>query len=85
MPSAGRAFTWRLLFDLQRRGVETALLVLHTGLSLTLDEELDAQHPASEEEYSLANERLIITRRTHVEEGFMLSELTVVRTLESAS
>jgi S-adenosylmethionine:tRNA ribosyltransferase-isomerase len=32
MPSAGRAFTWKLLFDLKRRGVETAHIVLHTGL-----------------------------------------------------
>ena len=51
MPSAGRAFTWKLLFDLKRRGIETAYIVLHTSLSSYLDDELDAQHPASEEEY----------------------------------
>jgi len=34
MPSAGRAFTWKL-FDLKRRGVETAYVPLHTGLSST--------------------------------------------------
>jgi len=33
MPSAGRAFTWRLLFDLRRRGVKTAYVLLHAGLS----------------------------------------------------
>jgi S-adenosylmethionine:tRNA ribosyltransferase-isomerase len=54
MPSAGRAFTWRLLFDLKRRGVETAYVVLHTGLSSYLDDELDGQHPASEEEYFIS-------------------------------
>ena len=33
MPSDGRAFTWKLLFELKRRGIETAHIVLHTGLS----------------------------------------------------
>src|SRR5207237_2560687 len=51
MPSAGRAFTWRLLFDLRRRGVRIAYIVLHTGLSSYMDDELDARHPASEEEF----------------------------------
>ena len=51
MPSAGRAFTWRLLFDLKRRGIEIAYVMLHTGLSSYMDDELDARHPASEEEY----------------------------------
>jgi Queuosine biosynthesis protein len=50
MPSA-RAFTWKLLFDLKRRGIETAHILLYTGLSSYMDDELDAQHPASEEEY----------------------------------
>jgi len=54
MPSAGRAFTWRLLFALQRQGVETAYILLHTGLSSYIDDKLDAQHPASEEEYLVA-------------------------------
>jgi S-adenosylmethionine:tRNA ribosyltransferase-isomerase len=51
MPSAGRAFTWKLLLDLKRRGIDCAYLVLHTGLSSYMDDELDAQHPTSEEEY----------------------------------
>ncbi|HEY9846367.1 MAG TPA: S-adenosylmethionine:tRNA ribosyltransferase-isomerase, partial [Candidatus Caenarcaniphilales bacterium] len=54
MPSAGRAFTWKLLFDLKRQGVETAYILLHTGLSDYMDEQLDAQHPASEEEYLIS-------------------------------
>ena len=33
MPSAGRPFTWQLVFELARRGVRTASIVLHTGLS----------------------------------------------------
>jgi S-adenosylmethionine:tRNA-ribosyltransferase-isomerase (queuine synthetase) len=47
----GRAFTWKILFDLQRQGIQTAHIVLHTGLSSYMDDELDAQHLASEEEY----------------------------------
>src|SRR5206468_429764 len=51
MPSAGRAFTWKLLLDLKRRGIGSAYLLLHAGLSSYMDDELDRQHLASEEEY----------------------------------
>ncbi|WP_199197437.1 S-adenosylmethionine:tRNA ribosyltransferase-isomerase [Chroococcidiopsis sp. CCALA 051] len=33
MPSAGRAFTWQRLFELKRQGIDTAHIILHTGLS----------------------------------------------------
>jgi len=86
MPSAGRAFTWRLLFDLQRRGVETAYIVLHTGLSSYLDEELDAQHPASEEEYFVSERAADKINETHARGGRVIAVgTTVVRTLESAA
>ena len=32
-PSAGRSFSWELLFELRRHGVQLADIVLHTGLS----------------------------------------------------
>jgi S-adenosylmethionine:tRNA ribosyltransferase-isomerase len=32
-PSAGRPFSWELLFRLRRKGIQTAFLSLHTGLS----------------------------------------------------
>jgi S-adenosylmethionine:tRNA ribosyltransferase-isomerase len=51
MPSAGRAFTWRLLFELRHHGIDTVQVVLHTGLSSYMDDELDARRPVSEEEY----------------------------------
>src|SRR6266705_1474574 len=51
MPSAGRAFTWKLLLDLKRRGIGIAYLLLHAGLSSYMDDELSRQHLASEEEY----------------------------------
>jgi S-adenosylmethionine:tRNA ribosyltransferase-isomerase len=86
MPSAGRAFTWRLLFNLQRRGVETAYIVLHTGLSSYMDDELDAQHPASEEEYFVSERAAEKINGTRARGGRVIAVgTTVVRTLESAT
>lgn len=86
MPSAGRAFTWRLLFDLQRRGVETAYIVLHTGLSSYMDDEVDAQHPASEEEFFVSERAAEKINEAHGRGGRVIAVgTTVVRTLESAT
>jgi len=53
----------KLLFDLQRQGIETAHIVLHTGLSSYMDDDLDAQHLASEEYFiSEATAEKLITR-----------------------
>ncbi len=86
MPSAGRAFTWKLLFDLKRRGVETAHIVLHTGLSSYMDDELDAQHLASEEEYFISEAAAQKINRTHEKGGRVIAVgTTVVRALESVA
>ena len=86
MPSAGRAFTWRLLLDLRRRGVETAYLVLHTGLSSYMDDELDALHPASEEEYFISRSTAEKIARARRGGGRVIAVgTTVVRALESVS
>jgi S-adenosylmethionine:tRNA ribosyltransferase-isomerase len=86
MPSAGRAFTWRLLFDLQRRGIETAYVVLHTGLSSYMDDELDAQHPASEEEYFISETAAEKINRKREQGGRVVAVgTTVVRALESVA
>lgn len=86
MPSAGRAFTWKLLFDLRRGGIETAHIVLHTSLSSYMDDELDAQHPASEEEYLLSEAAAQKINRTHEEGGRVIAVgTTVVRALESVA
>src|SRR6266568_4135390 len=86
MPSAGRAFTWKLLLDLKRRGIDTAYVVLHAGLSSYMDDELDRRHPASEEEYFVnrVTARKINQAR---ERGSRLIAVgtTVVRALESAA
>jgi len=86
MPSAGRGFTWKLLFDLRRRGIETAHVLLHTGLSSYMDDDLDALHPASEEEYLVgepAAEKINRARR----DGHRVIAVgtTVVRLLESVA
>jgi S-adenosylmethionine:tRNA ribosyltransferase-isomerase len=86
MPSAGRAFTWRLLFDLQRRGIETAYVVLHTGLSSYMDDELDAQHPASEEEYFISDNAAAKINRKREQGGRVVAVgTTVVRALEAVA
>ncbi len=86
MPSAGRAFTWKLLFDLERRGIETAALVLHTGLSSYLDDELDARHPASEEEYFVSEEVAAkVNRARQAGRRVIAVGTTVVRALETVA
>ena len=86
MPSAGRAFTWRLLFELKRRGVRVAYLVLHTSLSSYMDDELDAAHPASEEEYFISDTTARLINETRAGRGRVVAVgTTVVRALESVA
>src|SRR5438132_6734489 len=86
MPSAGRAFTLKVLLELKRRRIDTAYVVLHTGLSSYMDDELDRLHPASEEEYfvnRLTAEKIQRVRRSS---GRVIAVgTTVVRALESAT
>lgn len=85
MPSAGRAFTWGLLFDLKRKGIKTTSLVLHTGLSSYMDDELDARHPASEEEYAIDASAAEAINASRMAGGRIIAVgTTVVRALESA-
>jgi S-adenosylmethionine:tRNA ribosyltransferase-isomerase len=84
MPSAGRAFSWKLLLDLKRRGIDTAYLVLHTGLSSYMDDELDTEHPVSEEEYFVGGPAADKITRTRQSGGRVIAVgTTVVRALES--
>ena len=84
MPSAGRAFTWKLLLNLKRRGIDTAYIVLHAGLSSYMDDELDAQHPSSEEEYLVSATTAEKINLTRAKDGRVIAVgTTVVRALES--
>jgi S-adenosylmethionine:tRNA ribosyltransferase-isomerase len=86
MPSAGRAFTWRLLFELQRQGVQSAYIVLHAGLSSYMDDELDAQYPASEEEYFIGEQAAAQINQVRAHGGRVIAVgTTVVRALESST
>ncbi len=84
MPSAGRAFTWKLLLDLRARGIDTAFLVLHAGLSSYMDQEFDAGHPASVEPFRLDALAAQTINRAKTRGGRVVAVgTTVVRALES--
>ena len=84
MPSAGRAFTWKSLFALRNYGIDFAYVVLHTGLSSYLDDELDRAHPASEEEYFVSESTAAKINATRERGGRVIAVgTTVVRALES--
>jgi S-adenosylmethionine:tRNA ribosyltransferase-isomerase len=84
MPSAGRAFTWKLLMQLRARGIETAFLVLHAGLSSYMDQEFDAGHPASVEPFRLDASAAGKINRAKARGGRIVAVgTTVVRALES--
>ena len=86
MPSAGRAFTWKLLLDVKRRGIGSAYVVLHAGLSSYLDDEVDRQHPASEEEYFVNRVTARKINQARERGGRVIAVgTTVVRALESAT
>ncbi len=86
MPSAGRAFTWKLLLDLKRRGIDSAYIILHTGLSSYMDDELDRAHPASEEEYFVSRITAEKINSARENGGRVIAVgTTVVRALESVT
>lgn len=85
MPSAGRGFTWKLLFDLKRRGIERTCITLHTGLSSYADESYDRTHPASEEEFLVGETAARDIQHARAAGGRIVAVgTTVVRALESA-
>jgi S-adenosylmethionine:tRNA ribosyltransferase-isomerase len=86
MPSAGRPLTWELLFKLRRMGVGLASLSLHTGLSSTRDDALDASRPNFDEEYQISEAAAEAVNQTHANGGRVIAVgTTVVRALETAA
>lgn len=86
MPSAGRAFTWKILFELKRSGIKTAYIMLHTGLSSYMDDVVDAKHPSSEEEYFVSEASAEKINSTDSQGGRVIAVgTTVVRALESVA
>jgi S-adenosylmethionine:tRNA ribosyltransferase-isomerase len=85
MPSAGRPFTWELLLKLQRQGIKLASISLHTGLSSTMDDALDAAHPNFEEEFSIPEPTADVINAAHAMSRHVIAVgTTVVRALETA-
>ncbi|HLZ68929.1 MAG TPA: S-adenosylmethionine:tRNA ribosyltransferase-isomerase [Dehalococcoidia bacterium] len=86
MPSAGRPFTWELLLALRRRGVQTAFITLHTGLSSVRDDALDALRLGHEEHYRIgpAAAAGVNEARAHGRRVIAVGT-TVVRTLETVA
>jgi len=80
-PSAGRHLSWELLLDLRRRGVDVVDIVLHTGLSSTQDDAVDATRPLVEEWFcvSTAAAAAVASAPRVIAVG-----TTVVRALESS-
>lgn len=86
MPSAGRAFTWELLLKLKKMGVGLAALSLHTGLSSTRDDAVDALHPNYDEEFIVPADTARLVNETHERGGRVIAVgTTVVRALETAA
>ncbi|WP_335869577.1 S-adenosylmethionine:tRNA ribosyltransferase-isomerase [Bacillus sp. 2205SS5-2] len=84
MPSAGRAFSWRLLEQLKAQGINFAFLSLHTGLSYYGEDQWPnpTKHPESFE-IPLETEKLV--NETKKRGGRVIAVgTTVVRAIESA-
>jgi S-adenosylmethionine:tRNA ribosyltransferase-isomerase len=81
-PSAGRSFSWELVFVLRRRGIDLADILLHTGLSSLQDDDVDAEHPLFEEWFAVeARASDALNRAPRV----IAVGTTVVRALETAA
>ena len=86
MPSAGRAFTWEMLIRLQRQGVELAAITLHTGLSSSRDDQVDADYPIHPEAYEVDEAAAQAVNDARSRHGRVIAVGTsVVRTLETAA
>ena len=86
MPSAGRPFTWELLLGLRRKGIGLASISLHTGLSSTRDDALDAARPIFEEEYEVPEDAAQAINAAHAAGGRVVAVgTTVVRSVETAA
>lgn len=86
MPSAGRAFSWELFFNLQKKGVNLDFIQLHTGLSYLMDEKWEQSPEKNEEEYVITPSTMRNILKARASGGRVLAVgTTVVRALESAA
>ncbi|WP_077620252.1 S-adenosylmethionine:tRNA ribosyltransferase-isomerase [Bacillus sinesaloumensis] len=86
MPSAGRAFTWELLFTLMKKGIKVEFIQLHTGLSYLLDDQWHHGPEENEENYYISRETMKKIQKTKAAGNKVIAVgTTVVRALESAT
>jgi len=86
MTSAGRAFSWEMLFELKQMGIELGFLQLHTGLSYLLDDRWHVGPKENTEYYHVPNETVDLIRQT-MKNGRRVIAVgtTVVRALETVA
>ena len=81
MPSAGRAFTPKIITKLVAKGIQIAPLILHTGVA-----SLEADEPPYEEYYRVSAETAQIINNTRKNGGRIIAiGTTVVRALETVA
>lgn len=86
MPSAGRAFSWELLFKLKQMNIQLDFIQMHTGLSYLLDDQWHLRPEENEEEYQIAQstmEKILETKAAR--KRVIAVGTTVVRALETAA
>lgn len=84
MPSAGRALSWKMLVQLQRKGVKLGFIQLHTGLSYFGNDcwPEPSNHP---EHFSVSSEVVNLIQDAKAQGSKVIAVgTTVVRALESA-
>ncbi|MBM6616530.1 S-adenosylmethionine:tRNA ribosyltransferase-isomerase [Bacillus suaedaesalsae] len=85
MPSAGRAFTWKLINQLKRKGVSVVFLQLHAGLSYYGNDHwpVPSHHPES---YNIPEETARIINDAKKKGNRIIAVgTTVVRTIETVA
>jgi S-adenosylmethionine:tRNA ribosyltransferase-isomerase len=86
MPGTGRAFTWKMLFDLKNKGIDTAFLTLHTGLSSYMDDNTNTRHLIAEEEYFISESTAEKIEASKISNGRIVAVGTsVVHAIESSA
>ena len=84
MPSAGRPFSWEMLFALKKKGIQIGFVQLHTGLSYFMDDQSTISPSANPESYLIPAKTLNMIQKAKREGGKVIAVgTTVVRALES--
>ncbi|RDI42311.1 S-adenosylmethionine:tRNA ribosyltransferase-isomerase [Falsibacillus pallidus] len=85
MPSAGRAFSWKILNQLREEGIELAFIQLHAGLSY-YGNDLWPNPDGHPEAYEIPEETARLVNEAKERGGKVIAVgTTVVRTLETAA